>query len=236
MTIRAPVKGRILSLVADPGTRLSDGTSFFNGQDGSTVVTMYRPESLQVRVDVRFEDLPKVSLDQPVRIESPAVARPLQGQVLFISSEADIQKNTLQVKVAIDSPPDVFKPEMLVDVTFLAPKPPDDDGALAEELHLLLPRQLIHQGESGLYVWLADRSAGRARRVPVQIGVPSSDGLTEIVGGLNVASRVIASGIERLSDGKRIRVAGEDILSTPAFSNGSKSHPLPTRYPSGDAH
>ena len=34
--------------------------------DGSTVVTLYRPEMLQVRVDVRFEDIPKVSLGQPV--------------------------------------------------------------------------------------------------------------------------------------------------------------------------
>ena len=47
------------------------------------------------------------------------------GTVLFISSEADIQKNTLQVKVAIPDPPDVFKPEMLVDVTFLAPERSD---------------------------------------------------------------------------------------------------------------
>ena len=55
--------------------------------------------------DVRFEDVPRVRLGQAVQIRSPAVAEPLVGNVLFVSSLADIQKNTLQVKVEIESPP-----------------------------------------------------------------------------------------------------------------------------------
>ena len=92
------------------------------GYDSSTVVTLYRPDSLQVRVDVRYENLAQVRLGQPVRIASPALENELSGKVLFVSSLADIQKNTLQVKVEMDTPPSVFKPEMLVDVTFLAPE------------------------------------------------------------------------------------------------------------------
>ena len=68
-----------------------------------------------------FEDTPKVSLGQPVRIECPAVPEPLEGQVSFIGSSVDIQRNTLPVKVAIDAPPSVIKPRMLADVVFLSP-------------------------------------------------------------------------------------------------------------------
>jgi multidrug efflux pump subunit AcrA (membrane-fusion protein) len=236
MTVRAPVDGRILTLVANPGTRLIDAMGKVESQDGSTVVTMYRPDHLQIRVDVRFEDLPKVSLSQPVQIVSAAVAEPLRGEVLYISSKADIQKNTLQVKVAIESPPPVFKPEMLVEVTFLAPQSPEAEAAPDEELHLLLPIQVIRQGESGPFVWVADQSAGVARKVPIQIGDSSTAALTEVVNGLNAASRVIASGVENLHDGDRIRIASEDLLSTQIPSAGSTLHKTPTRYPSGDAH
>ena len=122
MTVTAPVDGRVFRLIAHPGARIGSGMTQMQGHDGSTVVTMYRPDMLQVRVDVRFEDIPKVSLNQSVEIDNPALPSPLTGKVLFVSSEADIQKNTLQVKVAIPDPPTVFKPEMLVDVTFIAPK------------------------------------------------------------------------------------------------------------------
>ena len=111
MTVRAPVDGRVYQLIAFSGSTLSGGMSPITNADGNTVVTLYQPNSLQVRVDVRFEDIPKVCLNQPVLINNPAVAKPLTGKVLFVSSEANIQKNTLQVKVEIDSEEWVFKPE-----------------------------------------------------------------------------------------------------------------------------
>jgi RND family efflux transporter MFP subunit len=222
MTIRSPIDGRVFRLIADPGTRLAGGMGPDGGYDGSTVVTLYRPDMLQVRVDVRFQDLPKVSLHQPVAIDNPALSSPLEGEVLFISSEADIQKNTLQVKVAIHDAPPVFKPEMLVDVTFLAPKPPDEDTEPSQELKLYVLQQLVHQDESGSFVWVADQSAGVARKTPVQTGAIGSNGLVEITGGLNVASRVISSGTDGLRDGTRIRVESEDpSLGGDAGLNGA---------------
>ncbi len=212
MTIRAPVDGKIYQLIGLPGARVGDGVmTAMQGHDGGTVVTMYRPDSLQIRVDVRFEDIPKVSLSQPVEIDNPALKEPIFGRVLFISSEADIQKNTLQVKVAIDSPPDFFKPEMLVDVTFLAPKLDLGNTPEAEqELRLYVPSLLVKQGDAGNFVWLADQSSGIAKRTPVTIGTHSNDELTEVISGLDVSSRVISTETEKLKDGMKIRVTGED--------------------------
>jgi HlyD family secretion protein len=209
MTVLAPIDGRVYQLVAYPGTTLTGGMGPAGG-DGSTVVTLYRPDMLQVRVDVRFEDIPKVSLGQPVRVNNPALAQPLAGTVLFISSEANIQKNTLEVKVALDEPAPVFRPEMLVDATFLAPELAESLADAAEETRIYVPQQVVHRDEAGTFVWLADQSNGVARRLPVSTGGVGGAGMVEITGGLTVASRVIVRGHEGLADGARIRVAGEE--------------------------
>jgi len=139
MTVRAPVDGRVYRLVGHPGSRIGAGITHLRGHDSSTIITLYQPDKLQIRVDVRFEDIPKTSLNQPVQIDNPALKAPLLGKVLFVSSEADIQKNTLQVKVEIPAPPEVFKPEMLVDVTFLA----SQETSSQTEANLRLRRRFL---------------------------------------------------------------------------------------------
>lgn len=218
MTVVSPIDGRVFRLIAHPGARLGGGgggASQTSGHDSSTVVTLYRPGMLQVRVDVRFEDIPRVGLNQAVRIDNPALEKPLTGKVLFVSSEADIQKNTLQVKVEIPDPPAVFKPEMLVDVTFLSQPVAHRDGQSPSadseaDVRILVPANLIHGQGDEAFVWIADRSRGIAVRQPVQCGDQSADGLVEVHRGLNVSSRLIVSGVEGLADADPIRVAGED--------------------------
>lgn len=210
MTIVAPVDGRIFRLIAHPGARIGSGMTQMEGHDGSTVVTMYQPKMLQVRVDARFEDIPKVSLNQLVEIDNPALSSPLIGKVLFVSSEADIQKNTLQVKVEISDPPAVLKPEMLVDVTFIAPEQIAGRDEPTTRVKLYVLKQLIQSGSEGSFVWLADQSEGVARKRPVETGSVSSNGLVEIVSGLSISSRIISSGIDGLNDGDRIQVTSED--------------------------
>jgi multidrug efflux pump subunit AcrA (membrane-fusion protein) len=124
MTVCAPMDGRILDLVVQSGAKLIDGMGHRDMLGDSTVVTMYLPDNLQVGVAVCFEDTPKVSLGQPVRIECPAVPEPLEGRVSFVGSSVDIQRNTLPVKVAFDTPPSAIRPKTLVDVAFLAPSRP----------------------------------------------------------------------------------------------------------------
>ena len=83
----------------------------------------------------------------------------MPGKVLFVSSEANIQKNTLEVKVALDEPAAVFKPEMLVDVTYLAPKPAEAAAEASEQMRLYVPQQLVLRDESGR-VRVGGRSIG----------------------------------------------------------------------------
>lgn len=235
MTIIAPVDGRVFRLFAHPGARIGSGMTQMTEHDGSTVVTMYRPEMLQVRVDVRFEDIPQVSLGQPVAIDNPALSSAMTGEVLFVSSEADIQKNTLQVKVAIPDPPEVFRPEMLVDVTFLAPKRPARSSEPTMEMKLYVLRQLVHQDDGGTYVWLADQSEGIARRTTIQTGAIGADGLVDVTSGLMISSRIISSGTDGLQDGDRIQITSEDPqLGTTVDIGAHDKSPRMNRLPAGD--
>ncbi len=218
MTIRSPIDGRVFRLIAHPGARMGDTMAQMAGHDGRTIVTLYRPEMLQVRVDVRFEDIPKVLPGQPVVIDNPALSSSLAGTVLFINSEADIQKNTLQVKVAITDPPPVFKPEMLVDVTFLAPERDPEAVVQTEEVKLYVLPQLIQRDSQGPYLWVADQSQNVARKTRIQLGPNGAGGLVSITGGLNSSSRVIASGTESLRDGARIQISGEAATPGPSAS------------------
>ncbi len=211
MTIRAPVDGRVMHLLTSPGTHLMGGRGKIGEHDGGVVVTLYQPKMLQIRVDVRFEDLPQTGRDQPVLIESPALAEPLKGKVLFPTSFADIQKNTLSVKVVIDDPPKVMKPDMLVDVTFLSPERSNANAAVGQEetapMRIYVPGQLVMNDDSGSYVWVANVLERTAHRQRVTIRKTSVAGeMAEVTDGLNVASRLIESGAESLNDGDRIEV------------------------------
>ncbi len=209
MTVRSTVDGRVLHLVARPGSRLMTTRGADEAHDGSTVVTLYQPEMLQVRVDVRFEDLSRIQLGQSVTIGSPAVSAPLEGKVLFLGSEADIQKNTLEVKVAITDPPPVLKPEMLVEVTFLAAASPEKPAKPSDQLRLLIPEQLVQREKDKTFVWIADQSAGVAIHTKIELGPVTKDGLIEVTDGLNAGSRLIITGHENLRGGQRIRVTAE---------------------------
>jgi RND family efflux transporter MFP subunit len=223
MTVRAPIAGRVLALHAQPGRRLM-GLTAASERDASTVASLYDPQQLQVRADVRLEDVPQVTIGQPVQITTASSATPLAGEVIAVTSQADIQKNTLQVKVAIHDPPAVVRPEMLAQVTFLAPEQPGGktEGA-ADPLRLLVPRELIEGGEGGATVWVADPTTRQARQKPVQLGKAGTEQLVEVAQGLTAMDKLIVAGREGLSEGERIQVVGEDHRLGGGKSAGSTS-------------
>lgn len=224
--IKAPISGKVLSLAARPGTKLM-GLAPGALQDASTLVTMYDPSQLQVRADVRLENVSQVLPGQKVEIATPAVPGSVAGHVLAITSTTDIQKNTLQVKIALDAPPPVLKPDMLVEAVFLAP--PTPTSHLGEPpLRLVIPRALVDMTAPEPMVWIADRHTGTARRRLVTLGPAVQNDLVEVTAGLSVGDRLIASGRELVQDKKRIQIRSEE--STPsAASTGATTTAKPAR-------
>jgi len=209
MAVLSPITGRVLQAIARPGSRMM-GLTPNSAHDASTLMSLYDPKMLQVRADVRLEDVPNIQPGQPVRIETASASAPIRGKVLQATSRANIQKNTLEVKVTIESPPPTVRPEMLVQVTFLAAESAGSGwGDSQPPQRLLIPRQLVETGPQGTLVWIAD-PAGVARRQEVKLGTAGTDELVEVLEGLRNTDKLICDGRERLSDGRRIRITGED--------------------------
>jgi multidrug efflux pump subunit AcrA (membrane-fusion protein) len=221
MTIKAPTAGKVMALVARPGSKVM-GQSSAAGQEASTVVTMYDPAQLQIRADVRLEEVPRVFIGQQARIETPAVKGALMGEVIAATSITDIQKNTLQVKVAVHDPPAVLKPDMLVQVTFLSPASttPATPQTAAGPLTLVIPHGLVQHDGQAARVWIADREHNVAVLREVTLGGLTPEGLREVKQGLAVGDRIIEQGAEGLRAGERIRIEGE------GNAHSAASHPV----------
>lgn len=209
LEIKSPLDGRVLSVHATAGMRVV-GLDPHSEKGASAVVTLYDPANLQIRVDVRLEDVPKVTASQQVQIETASVETKLSGHVVGVTSEADIQKNTLQVKVAIDNPPDMIRPEMLAEVTFIATKQ-DTTKVVAHQTRLLIPKSLVKNEAGNAFVWLADLQTNRVIQQVITLGREDSQSLIEVLDGLRPTDKLIRSHSKQLKDGQRIRITSNDL-------------------------
>lgn len=206
-TIKAPLDGRVLSLSALPGTRVV-GLESAAAHDSSTVIEMYDPRRLQARVDVKLEDVPRVRKGAVVEIETASSQDVLRGRVLQPTSAASVQKNTLEVKVALINPPPTVRPEMLVKATFLAPQTDAADSEKRTQ-RIFVPESLVRRADRGVHVWIVD-SGGRAIRQEITLGNATSGSLVEVREGLDLTAKLIASDPASLDSGEPVEVTGED--------------------------
>jgi len=206
--VRSALSGRVMQLVAHPGTRVQ-GAHSTASSGSSTVVTLYDPTRLQIRADVRLEDIPLVQAGQSVEIKTAVSKETLHGTVLTMTSAANVQKNTLEVKVAIDAPPVTLRPEMLVTTTFLAPPTIGEREKSSELERLLVPKELVEGQGSASTIWIVD-ALGQARARRIRVGRAITSELVEVLDGLSPTDKLIAGERQGLQDGERVQISGED--------------------------
>lgn len=209
----APASGVVMARLVEPGARLSmtSGTGMTGG-----IVRLYDPSRLQVRTDIPIGDAAKVGVGTPAQVTTEALPdRVFTGRVTRLVHEADIQRNTVQVKVAIDDPDPTLKPEMLARVRFLGG---GGDGGAGQPsagggLTLLIPQSAVrttHEGR-GL-VWVADLSGGATGPIAAEREIayrPADAGHLAVTSGLSPGDRVIVDPPPALAAGARVRIVGE---------------------------
>jgi RND family efflux transporter MFP subunit len=218
--VKSPVAGVVLARLVEPGTRISmENPSVMMG----AVVRVYDPAKLQVRVDVPIAEAAKVGLGTEAQIVTEALPdRVFKGKVTRLVHEANIQRNTVQVKVAIENPSETLKPEMLTRVRFVgksavqggvsATAASTGAGPQAVDTAYLIPTAaLLHANGGTAHVFIVDNSAAAgatAAMRPVSFR-PAMDGYVEATGPLHEGDRVIIEPLEQVRDGARVRVMGE---------------------------
>jgi len=203
--VRAPITGVILEKLAEKGELVTNMN--FGGTRGAknSVVSMANLDDLQVEVDVNESDMSKVWMEQAVEIRlDSAPQRVYQGKVDEISPQADRQKGTVQVKVAIADPDEYIRIEVTARVTFLGKATETSAPESQEErVRLWIPEAaIVHDGEPTVFV-LKD---GEAVSTPVTLGTEAERGV-EVMSGLTGDETLITSPVEQLTDGARVAPA-----------------------------
>lgn len=243
MEVRSPVAGVVLARLVEPGSRISVSgkggeSASASGMTGA-ILRVYDPAKLQVRVDVPLADAAKVSVGTRATVSTEALSdQTFSGVVSRVIHEANIQRNTVQFKVALDAPSPVLKPEMLTRVKLHTPaiasrqRGTSTGGGEASghgesgDMLLLLPTAAVTSaGEDRGQVWVVDTSGGSpvARRRDITTTPAADEGFTAVTSGLRLTDRIILDPPvpPAIRDGMRLKVLGERTTapSEPASSN-----------------
>jgi RND family efflux transporter MFP subunit len=202
--VRAPSDGVVMARLVAPGSKLM---LVGDNMQSAQVARLYNPEQLQVRADVPLADAAKVGLGQAATIVVEVLPdRTFDGEVTRIVNEADVQKNTLQVKVAIRKPAPELKPEMLARIQFRAPVKRDAAAAVSG-IRVFAPQRLLRATTAGQAdTWIVDKGRGVALRRGVQLGSGRRDGWVEIAAGLQPGDALIEDPPADLRDQQRVRI------------------------------
>ncbi|HEX3152874.1 MAG TPA: efflux RND transporter periplasmic adaptor subunit [Gemmataceae bacterium] len=211
--ITAPIDGVVMQHNIRVGTVLGGKGTLPEHKDA--VVTLYEPSKLQVRVEVPIGKFQFVRYGQPaiVEVEDVLPGRKLVGTVLYDTHLANIARNSVPVKVALpDNPPEQLRPEMIASVRFQAPAQKQAPKGEAVR-RVVVPRRLLVAEGDAVKVWIVEQARNRAelRTIELAPGEKERTGETaEVVGGLNPTDKLIATGLEQMRPGLRVRITGED--------------------------
>lgn len=216
MVIRAPVAGVVQRLMVAPGQKK---VLMADNPESATVALLFQPDSLQARIDVPIAEAYRLSPGQAVLIESEFLpGTELRGYIQRIVGEADLQRNTLQVKVRIENPPPGLRPEILCRARFLDTQVAEWAGANnalsgestdapdATGLRILVPMAaLVDRNGQTASVWVVGPDGKRAERRELLLAGEERDGFARVGSGLRPGDRVITRSSGNLKPGTRIK-------------------------------
>lgn len=209
MTIRAPISGYVQNRIKAPGDKV---VRMMDSPYSAHIAHLYDPSKLQVRVDVPLADAAQIFVGQQCEVVVEVLPdQTFQGEVLIVTHEADLQKNTLQVKVRVIDPDPVLRPEMLTRVKFLPTGTSSSTASAGSDessIAVRIPASAIDSENGQSQVWLvADRSGGRGILRPMPITQTSdrdSNGWVTVAGSLQPGS-MLASDPSNCKRDERVR-------------------------------
>lgn len=211
MQVKSPLAGVVLVRLAEPGSRMM---TTGNEPNAAIVLRLYDPAKLQVRVDIPLADAAKVGIGHEAEVTTEALPGiTLRGRVSRLVHEANIQKNTVQVKVAIVDPPSELRPEMLMRVRFFAGEPdragnaPVRPGEAPRTGAVFVPRAaLAALHGTHAEVWVYDEKTRRAVLRSVMLGGTDGD-WREALEGLLPGDKVVLDPPTAIREGARLHIA-----------------------------
>ncbi len=206
-TVRSPIDGVVIELIASPGSVVR----FEGSEHASHIIHLYDPDKLQIRADVPLTDTANVGVGYPAQIIVDVLPNTtFDGVVLRFVHRADQQKNTLEAKVKILNPSPLLKPDMLARVKILQPKQEANEQGKWTEQHVFIPLSVI-KDRANPVVWVVStlsKGKGIAQSRPLVLGDQEFDGWIEVLSGLSTGDKVITSN-SPLNNGNAVEIKGD---------------------------
>lgn len=214
MTIEAPISGNVQRRLKQPGDKVM---LQMDSMHSAHILHLYDPSKLQVRVDVPLADAAELFVGQQCEVVIDVLPdTEFQGEVARITHEADLQKNTLQVKVSVKDPLPILKPEMLTRVKFLPRGSTQTSSSASPDVShrsvfLVSPDRISDLGEEA-HVSAIRQRKGQVGRVEIvrvdRLG--QEDGFERVIGDLH-ASDLLAAADASLSQNQRVSFTAKTL-------------------------
>ena len=196
----ATVTGIVMQRLAIPGTMVG-GVSEASAKP---IMLLYDPAQLQVRCDVPLKDAAKLTMGATAEIRVDSLqGKIFTGEVTRLVPLADLQKNTVQCKVAIHDPDPSMRPDMLARVRISLSA--DSTGSVAGE-SVAIPTEALRTSSAGgteVLVAIPHGDTLMTERRIVVLGNTREGGWVEVESGLAAGDRVVLDG--NIEAGKHIR-------------------------------
>jgi len=198
--IRAPVSGTILERNVEKGEFVTTG---FVGDKGAKgyVVALADLDDLEVELDIDQNNFARLKPSQPATITTDAYPdRKYAGRIAEVSPEADRQKATIQVKVKIDSPDQLLRPDMNASVAFR-----EETTGAADVRNTPPGASVPLAAVRNDQVFVVEND--HVRQCNVMVG-KTHNGSVEITSGLGGGEEIVLNPPADLRSGDKIRVKG----------------------------
>lgn len=169
----APIDGIVTRLNVRDGSHLNEGEVALVLQDFSNV---------WINADVPLRDVAFLQEGTHATVTVPETGQEYETAVDYIHPVSDPQSRTVVVRLVLENPEGVLRPESYVDIDFDANSQP----------RMAVPEEAVLYGSMGAYVMEA-LGDGNFRPVMVKTGI-TAKGLTEIKSGLMEGQKIVSSG------------------------------------------
>lgn len=198
--VLAPISGVILERNVEVGDFVAaeGGRGAIANAQLCTIADM---TNIRVEVDISELDVARIHKDMPCVITPDAYKeRHYEGFVMWLDPGANYSKATVQAKVRIKNPDDYLRVEGSAQVSFLVSDSNSNvDGPTSSTIWI--PTSAIAKEGDGAGVFVDDR--GRLKATPIKTGRQIGNQV-EVLNGLTVGQRIVADGLDKVSDGQRI--------------------------------
>jgi HlyD family secretion protein len=184
--IVAPVAGTLIRRDVERGDVV---------QAGKVLMVLSPAGETQLIVQIDERNLALLALGQPAQASADAFAQQrFAARLVYINPAVDAQRGSVEVKLAVPTPPDYLKQDMTVSVDIETARRP---------AAVLVTLDAVRDADTAA-PWVLRFDGHRAQRRPVRLGLRST-GFAEVLAGLEPGDLVVPASARDIADGSRLR-------------------------------